>query len=96
LLNQVARDNGENIDADKAAGRDIWECIEQHHGQNGDRAHPVDIWLILCQPQLPLYSRSMAKRNLATRAAYMSEVENWRELPDGVIEFTMRRLRTAD
>jgi hypothetical protein len=28
--------------------------------------------------------------------AYMSEVEDWRELPDGAIEFTMRRLRTAD
>jgi len=30
------------------------------------------------------------------REAYMSEVERWRELPDGAIEFTMRRLRTAD
>jgi hypothetical protein len=30
------------------------------------------------------------------RAAYMSEVERWRELPNGSIEFTMRRLRTAD
>jgi hypothetical protein len=29
-------------------------------------------------------------------AAYMSEVERWRELPDGSIEFTMRRLPTAD
>ena len=29
-------------------------------------------------------------------AAYMSEVEWWRELPDGSIEFTMRRLRSAD
>jgi hypothetical protein len=29
-------------------------------------------------------------------AAYMSEVERWRELPGGGIEFTMRRLRTAD
>jgi hypothetical protein len=26
----------------------------------------------------------------------MSEVERWRELPDGSIEFTMRRLPTAD
>jgi len=26
----------------------------------------------------------------------MSEVESWRELPNGEIEFTMRRLRTAD
>ena len=30
------------------------------------------------------------------KAAYMSEVESWRELPSGGIEFTMRRLRTAD
>lgn len=29
-------------------------------------------------------------------AAYMSAVEHWRALPDGAIEFTMRRLRTAD
>ncbi len=30
------------------------------------------------------------------KAAYMTEVENWRELTDGRIEFTMRRLPTAD
>jgi len=30
------------------------------------------------------------------KQAYMSEVEGWREMPDGIIEFTMRRLRTAD
>lgn len=30
------------------------------------------------------------------KQAYMSEVEAWRELPGGEIEFTMRRLRTAD
>jgi hypothetical protein len=30
------------------------------------------------------------------KAAYMSEVERWRELPDGRIEFTMRRARTVD
>ncbi|ABE64610.1 conserved hypothetical protein [Nitrobacter hamburgensis X14] len=29
-------------------------------------------------------------------AAYMSKVETWRELPGGEIEFTMRRLRSAD
>ena len=29
-------------------------------------------------------------------AAYMSEVELWRELPGGEIEFTMKRLRSAD
>lgn len=30
------------------------------------------------------------------RAGYMSEVESWRELPGGEIEFTMRRLPSAD
>jgi hypothetical protein len=30
------------------------------------------------------------------KQAYMSEVERWRELPGGDIEFTMRRLPTAD
>ena len=29
-------------------------------------------------------------------AAYMTEIEAWHELPDGSIEFTMRRLPTAD
>jgi len=30
------------------------------------------------------------------KAAYMTKVESWRELEDGRIEFTMRRLPTAD
>jgi hypothetical protein len=30
------------------------------------------------------------------KPAYMTEVESWRELPDGRIEFTMRRLPSAD
>jgi hypothetical protein len=29
-------------------------------------------------------------------AAYLSVVESWRELPGGEIEFTMRRLKSAD
>ncbi len=30
------------------------------------------------------------------KAAYMTEIESWRELPGGRIEFTMRRLPSAD
>jgi hypothetical protein len=40
-----------------------------------------------------------AARDFLTRypkAAYMSSVESWRELPGGDIEFTMRRLPSAD
>lgn len=30
------------------------------------------------------------------KAAYMTAIESWRELPGGDIEFTMRRLPSAD
>ena len=30
------------------------------------------------------------------KAAYMTTIESWRELPGDTIEFTMRRLPTAD
>jgi hypothetical protein len=30
------------------------------------------------------------------KAAYMTEVERWRELPGDAIEFTIRRIPTAD
>ena len=43
-------------------------------------------------------ARAKAREYLARypKAGYMSVVESWRELPDGAIEFTMRRLRSAD
>ena len=43
-------------------------------------------------------ARSKARDFLARypKQAYMSGVESWRELPDGDIEFTMRRLPSAD
>ena len=48
---------------------------------------------------LPRLSARTKARDFLTRypkAAYMSSVESWRELPGGDIEFTMRRLRSAD
>lgn len=43
-------------------------------------------------------ARAKAKEFLSKypKSAYMSEVENWHELQDKRIEFTMRRLPTAD
>ena len=43
-------------------------------------------------------ARAKARDFLARypKQAYMSAVESWRELPGGHIEFTMRRLRSAD
>jgi hypothetical protein len=34
--------------------------------------------------------------NRFPKAAYMTEIESWKVLDDGRIEFTMRRLPTAD
>ena len=39
-------------------------------------------------------ARTMARDFL--NRSYMSSVESWRELPGGEIEFTMRRLASAD
>jgi len=48
---------------------------------------------------LPREAARAKAREFFTRfpkAAYMTEIESWRELPDGAIEFTMRRLPSAD
>ncbi len=48
---------------------------------------------------LPLQvARLKARRVLDADPAsgYKTIIENWRQLPDGQIEFTMRRLPTAD
>jgi len=47
-------------------------------------------------PRLAARARARAFLDCYPAAGYMSEVENWRELPDGQIEFTMRRLKSAD
>ncbi|WP_102959237.1 hypothetical protein [Mangrovicella endophytica] len=43
-------------------------------------------------------ARSKAREwlQLYPKAAYWSSVESWRLLPDGAVEFTMRRLPSAD
>ncbi|MFG3593268.1 hypothetical protein [Bradyrhizobium sp. RDI18] len=43
-------------------------------------------------------ARSKAREiiNQLPRGGFISIVENWRQLPDGQIEFTMRHLPTAD
>ncbi len=47
-------------------------------------------------PRQEARDRARAFLKKYPKAAYMSEVERWRELPGNTIEFTMRRLRSAD
>ena len=48
----------------------------------------------LPRPQARAYARKFLKKY--PKAAYWSEIESWRVLPGDVIEFTMRRLPSAD
>lgn len=48
---------------------------------------------------LPLEEARARARSILRRypkAAYMTQVESWRDLGDGRVEFTMKRLPTAD
>ncbi|MFK7901878.1 MAG: hypothetical protein AB8B49_03445 [Nitratireductor sp.] len=49
-----------------------------------------------CLPRIKAQEKARAYLKKFPKAAYWSEVESWRELPDDVIEFTMRRLPTVD
>lgn len=48
------------------------------------------------QPRQDARKTARAFLDQFPKEAYMSEVETWRELPGDEIEFTMRRLRSAD
>jgi hypothetical protein len=47
-------------------------------------------------PRLKARAKARAFLDRWPAAGYMSKVESWRELPGGDIEFTMRRLPSAD
>lgn len=47
-------------------------------------------------PRAAARERALAFFARYPKAGYMSAVETWRELPGGEIEFTMRRLPSAD
>ena len=49
--------------------------------------------------RLPVKAARTKAREIISQCpqgGYMTVVEQWRQLPDGQIEFTMRRLRSAD
>ena len=47
-------------------------------------------------PRLEARAKAREWFDLYPKAAYMTEIEFWRELADGQIEFTIRRLPSAD
>ena len=80
----------------------IWPvvlCLELRHGLSSARPREPDDGYLRETFTLPRDKARARARDFLDRypkAAYMSSVESWRELPDGDIEFTMRRLASAD
>lgn len=62
------------------------------------RADGGDMWRRETYTLPRLEAREKAQEWFAKfpKAAYMTEIEFWRELSDGQIEFTIRRLPSAD
>jgi hypothetical protein len=57
-----------------------------------------DLWRreTYCLPRPEAREKALEWFDRYPKAAYMTEIEFWRELADGRIEFTIRRLPTAD
>jgi hypothetical protein len=66
--------------------------------QSGGGIRPSDAWRRETFTLPRAEARAMAQDCFLRfpKAAYMTEIESWRELADGRIEFTIRRLPTAD
>lgn len=65
---------------------------------SGKRSAPGDGWRreTFTLPRLDARAKAREWFDRYPKAAYMTEIEFWRELDDGRIEFVIRRLPSAD
>jgi hypothetical protein len=77
---------------------DLVERVAKRRAERRKRSPDADMWrresFRLPRPQACAKAREWFERY--PKAAYMTEIEFWRECADGQIEFVMRRLPTAD
>ena len=67
-------------------------------GKSRAKAQPVGLWRreTYTLPRQEARAKAHEWFDTFPKAAYMTEIEFWRELSDGQIEFTIRRLPSAD
>jgi hypothetical protein len=77
--------------------RELAARVAQRRRQRSS-PQPPDMWRreTYCLPRLQAREKAQEWFDRYPKAAYLTEIEFWRELPDGQIEFVMRRLPTAD
>ena len=79
--------------------RDLAERMARRRkvgGKPGERTGDGYLRETFTLPRAAARERAQAFFARYPKAGYMSVVETWRELPGGDIEFTMRRLASAD
>jgi hypothetical protein len=77
---------------------DIAERAARRRAQRPPSRQPEDMWRreTYCLPRPEAREKALEWFDRYPKAAYMTEIEFWRELADGRIEFTIRRLPSAD
>jgi hypothetical protein len=82
------------VSADRWSPADVARRL----GQRAKLSRGGDAWRRETYVLPRAVAREKAREWFSTfpKAAYMTEIESWREMPDGQIEFTIRRLPTAD
>jgi hypothetical protein len=77
---------------------DLAQRVAERRARRSARRPEADLWrresFCLPRPQARAKARELFDRY--PKAAYMTEIEFWRERADGQIEFVVRRLPTAD
>ncbi|MGD1037044.1 MAG: hypothetical protein ABR878_07565 [Roseiarcus sp.] len=77
---------------------DLVARVAKRRALRQNRRPDADMWrresFCLPRPEARAKAREWFERY--PKAAYMTEIEFWRERADGQIEFVMRRLPTAD
>lgn len=68
------------------------QARDRRKGQGGD-SFRHDTWTL---PREAARAKAREMFDRYPKAAYMTEIEHWRVLPGDRIEFTMRRLPSAD
>ena len=77
---------------------DLVERVAQRRALRTNQAPADNAWRreVFCLPRIEARQKAREWFERYPKAAYMTEIEFWRELEDDHIEFVMRRLPTAD
>ncbi len=84
--------------ADHKTPSDIARRLAKRAREQADQSARPGVWRreTFTLPRGEARDKAREWFNKFPKAAYMTEIESWRELADDQIEFTMRRLPTAD